>query len=176
MDEDLDDTIIVASRSPHAGPLGADTEDTVIRPRGDFSAAAPLVAAPAPPAVVRGGIHSFSVAGATYRLDAPAIIGRNPRAPRVISGDAPTLVTVLSAGKEVSSSHLEIRQRGTSVIVTDLRSTNGSSVTIPLGQPIGLRQGESIVVSPGSLVDIGDGNIIQILPLVADIPPAGRQS
>jgi pSer/pThr/pTyr-binding forkhead associated (FHA) protein len=65
----------------------------------------------------------------------------------------------------VSASHLEIRQLGASVVVTDLRSTNGSVVAVPGSAPHTLRQGESMVVTPGTLVDIGDGNVIEILPL-----------
>jgi len=176
VDEDLDDTVVAAPRTIRPGEPLADLDDTIIRRRDPVSAPAPDVVHPPPSPVVddRGGIHSFSLGGTVHRLDAPVIIGRNPRGPRVPTGEVIHLVTVASASSEVSSSHVEIRQRGSSVIVTDLRSTNGSSVTIPLSQPRRLRQGESVVVSPGSLVDIGDGNIIQILPLIAD--SAGRQS
>ena len=176
MDEDLEDTVIVVPRGAGLGQLPPDLDDTIIVGPG-ATAPPPEVAVadePAVPEEPRGDIHRFSVAGATYRLDAPAIIGRNPRGPRVPTGESVQLVTVPSVGSEVSSSHVEVRQRGASVIVTDLRSTNGSSVTIPLSQPRTLRQGESIVVSPGSFVDIGDGNIIQILPLT-DGSSAGRQ-
>ncbi|EPR75972.1 hypothetical protein ADILRU_1702 [Leifsonia rubra CMS 76R] len=77
---------------------------------------------------------------------------------------APKLIAVDSPNREVSAAHLEVRQLGASVIVTDLRSTNGSLVQAP-GNPVRkLRQGESVVVSAGTLVDIGDGNIIRILP------------
>jgi hypothetical protein len=49
--------------------------------------------------------------------------------------------------------------------VTDLKSTNGSIVMVPGAVPRKLRQGESVVVSPGTLVDIGDDNVLQILPM-----------
>jgi hypothetical protein len=58
-----------------------------------------------------------------------------------------------------------LRQTGTTVVVTDLRSTNGTIVLVPGSTPRKLLQGESVVVSPGTLVDIGDENILQILPL-----------
>ena len=76
----------------------------------------------------------------------------------------PRLVRVSSGGHEVSSTHIELRQLGSSVVVTDMRSTNGSVVFPPGGAQRKLRQGESVVVSPGTLVDIGDGNVIEILP------------
>ncbi len=72
---------------------------------------------------------------------------------------------VASPRREVSASHIELRQLGGSVIVTDLRSTNGSVVMLPGSVPRKLRQGESLVVQPGTLVDIGDDNVIQILPM-----------
>lgn len=174
VDEDLDDTVVVTPRVVPTDRHPVDLDDTIIRPPGESMAAAPLLAAAGEPARTAPGIHSFVVNGITYRLDVPAIIGRSPRGPRVPTGEPLTLITVASATSEVSSSHVEIRQRGTTVVVTDLRSTNGTSVTIPLSQPRRLRPSESIVVSPGSLIDIGDGTTIHILPITPN--SAGRQS
>jgi pSer/pThr/pTyr-binding forkhead associated (FHA) protein len=70
---------------------------------------------------------------------------------------------VPSPKQEVSSTHIELRQLGASVVLTDLRSTNGSIVFPPASEPRKLRQGESVVATPGTLVDIGDGNVIEIL-------------
>lgn len=98
-------------------------------------------------------------------LDTPALIGRKPVSPRIAIGGVPRLVRVPSPGHEVSSTHVELRQQGPAVIVTDLRSTNGTVVAIPGTSPQKLRQGESLVVSAGTVVDIGDGNIIEILPI-----------
>ena len=109
--------------------------------------------------------YRFRIGGTVVFLDRAAYIGRNPSRPRVLHDGLPRLVQVPSAGKEVSSTHVEVRQRGASVVVTDLRSTNGTIVNIPGGTPTKLRQGESMVVTPGTLIDIGDGNLIEILPL-----------
>ncbi len=98
-------------------------------------------------------------------LDLPALIGRRPLAPRVPVGAPPRLVRVPSPGREVSGTHIELRQQGASVIVTDLRSTNGTIVSIPGTSSQKLRQGESLVVSAGTVVDIGDGNTVEILPM-----------
>ncbi len=114
--------------------------------------------------------HRVSVAGATYVLDAPIVIGRRPSAPRVVRGPTPRLASVPSPRGEVSASHVEIRQEGSAVVVTDMRSTNGTRVTIPGRHPVALRQGESIVVLAGTIVDIGDGNHLEILPLTRLIP------
>jgi len=98
-------------------------------------------------------------------LDAPALIGRKPVSPRIAIGGVPRLVRVPSPGREVSSTHVELRQQGASVIVTDLRSTNGTVVSVPGSTAQKLRQGESLVVSAGTVVDIGDGNTVEILPI-----------
>lgn len=113
------------------------------------------------------GHYSFRVGeyAEPVMLDRPARVGRDPRLSRIPTGAEPRLVPVSSPGHEVSGTHVELRQVGTSVIVTDLRSTNGSVVKQPGSVPRKLRQGESVVVSPGALVDIGDGNILQILPM-----------
>jgi hypothetical protein len=96
-------------------------------------------------------------------LEVPVIVGRRPRTPRIIDGPPPRLLPVDSPKKEVSASHLRIRQLGSSLVITDLRSTNGSIVTVPGAAPRRLRQGESVVVGAGSLVDIGDGNVVEVL-------------
>lgn len=97
-------------------------------------------------------------------LDVPALVGRKPSLPRIPLGDRPRLVRVPSPLGEVSGTHLELRQQGSSIVVTDLRSTNGTVVIAPGRPPLTLLQGESVVVVPGTVVDIGDGNIVEILP------------
>ncbi len=98
-------------------------------------------------------------------LDKPALIGRRPSLPRVTPGRAPRLVRVPSPQREVSGTHVELRQQGTLVIVTDLRSANGSTVQLPGRDAVRLVGGESLVVIPGTVIDIGDGNLVEILPL-----------
>jgi hypothetical protein len=98
-----------------------------------------------------------------HRLDRAYVLGRNPRLPRIVRGEPPTLLIVASPTSAVSSTHLEIRQQGDSVVVTDLGSTNGTVVRPPRGRPRRLRSGQSLAVTPGTVVDIGDGNIVEIL-------------
>jgi len=170
---DLDDTVRSAAR-PATVPA-PDFDDTIV---GAPITAAPVVApaaapgdtAPMPGTVVaepsspRYGFR-IGAAGRTVLLDAAVYIGRAPGSPRIQTGVMPKLIKVASPNGEVSATHLEIHQLATSIIVTDLRSTNGSIVSVPGSVPRSLRQGESMVVSPGTLVDIGDGNVIEILPL-----------
>jgi hypothetical protein len=93
-------------------------------------------------------MYGFRVnGGQAYPLDAVHYFGRNPRQPRIPLPDPSRLVPVVSSTKSVSATHLEIKQ-----------------VNLPHKHWQRLRQGESIVVVPGTLIDIGDGNVIEILP------------
>jgi hypothetical protein len=176
---DSHDTVIVPTRAVRAeapSDGGIPDDDTivpgaaivtpipdVVEPPVVVRGAAPTAAPPpvAPPATYRFSIN----AGRPMDLDVPVIIGRRPSMPRIATGRPLRLVPVESATSEVSSTHLELRQHGTSVVVTDLRSTNGTIVTVPGVAALKLHQGESVVVSAGTLVDIGDDNIIEILPM-----------
>ena len=186
MGEEFDDTRPAPSRpdpgvtapSPEAADeLMADTVMTSRRPavdlvepqrervsRGALDAVLGLSSNDAGPLQ---GIYSFRVGefAEPVMLDKPARVGRDPQSSRISTGVLPRLVHVSSPSHEVSGTHVEVRQVGSSVIVTDLRSTNGSVVMQPGSIPRKLRQGESVVVSPGALVDIGDENILQILPM-----------
>ncbi|WP_411698524.1 FHA domain-containing protein [Conyzicola sp.] len=177
MQPDLDDTVRRAPRPQQ--PAAPDFDDTIVgRPAVDDAAAAAVAVATASQrdtapftervvAEPQAPSYGFRVGanGRTVLLDTAVYVGRAPRSPRIQSGVLPKLVKVASPQGEVSGTHLEIRQLATSIIVTDLRSTNGSTVSVPGSAPRSLRQGEAMVVTPGTLVDIGDGNVIEILPL-----------
>ena len=142
----------VPSRDTPVVPAGPLT----LPPAEAFPPTEPVVLPP-PPAAFAARLPS----GDTLALDTPLLVGRRPVAQRVESGVAPRLVTVASPTQEVSSTHARIEQAGDAVVVTDLRSTNGTVVTGPTGSRR-LRPGESVVVLPGARVEIGDGNIIEI--------------
>ena len=179
MEQDIDDTVIRPARGGD-GVLPSLDEDTVIRPqrRGvpeQQAGAEPLVEPvalveppPGPPPVpppASPGWYRFAVnSHEPIALDRPALIGRRPSLPRVPLVARPRLVRVPSPLQEVSGTHLEIRQKGASVVVTDYRSTNGTVVVLPGSRPRRLRPGESSVVTPGSVIDLGDGNRVEILP------------
>jgi len=101
--------------------------------------------------------------GLERRLDEVYLLGRSPRPPRITAARPPHLLTIVSPTSAVSGTHLEIRQEGDSVVVTDLGSTNGTIVDLPYGRRQRLRPGQSLTVVPGTTVDIGDGNIIEVL-------------
>jgi hypothetical protein len=138
-------------------------DDTIVR------AVIPDLAAPAsdPTLAPLTARYAFRVGrdGRVVLLDEVCLVGRAPKPSRIPGAATPKLIRVPSPGGEVSATHLEIRQHGSSVIVTDLRSTNGSRVSVPGSSTRFLRQGESMVVTPGTLVDVGDGTVVEILPL-----------
>lgn len=196
MVEDSDDTVLVPPRTRHA-PQEPDLDDTVLTPgtaRPDRSAAGrapdpvgsdalpspdPAVRPASPrPRVSRPGVYALRISptGAEVSLDETCLIGRAPRLPRVVQGRPARLVTVPSPGRAVSATHLEVKQVGTTVVVTDLKSTNGTIVLVPGNAPRSLRQGETVVVSPGTLMDLGDDVVVQVLSArAAGSDPAGRQ-
>ncbi|RWZ50018.1 FHA domain-containing protein [Labedella phragmitis] len=102
--------------------------------------------------------------GQPYPLDVVHYIGRNPKQPRIPLDEPVRLFSVASPTKLVSSTHLELRQQGDSVVVTDLRSTNGTSVILPGREWQRLRAGQGIAVIPGTFIDIGDGVVLEIMP------------
>ncbi|MDN4596306.1 FHA domain-containing protein [Leifsonia virtsii] len=151
----------VPAAAPIAPPTWHDTPSAAPAPlttgqQDAFPPTEPVVLPPAP--------ATFAVrlpSGDTRLLDTPLLVGRRPVPQRVSDGVEPRLVTVVSPTQEVSSTHVRIEQSGDAVVVTDLRSTNGTLVTGPAGARR-LRPGESVVVLAGARVEIGDGNIIEI--------------
>jgi hypothetical protein len=97
------------------------------------------------------------------RVDTPVYVGRQPRSPRVTGGVLPRLVRVDSPSREVSATHIELRPSREGLLLTDLESTNGTVVRQPGTGVRRLESGETLPVVPGTLIDIGDGNVIEIL-------------
>lgn len=97
-------------------------------------------------------------------LEAPTVFGRRPSEGRR-SGVASVLIAVASPNREVSASHVRIERAGRVVVVTDLRSRNGTLVTVEGGRPKRLRPGESVAVPGPAAVEVGDGTIIDITPV-----------
>ncbi|WIB62342.1 MULTISPECIES: FHA domain-containing protein [unclassified Curtobacterium] len=124
--------------------------------------------------VESGRVPAIRVGEQVVRLDRPVVIGRRPAPPRVPLTARPLLVTVPSRHGEVSGSHLAVRAEGTAVVVEDLASTNGTVVRAPGARPFRMPSGAAIVVLTGTVVDIGDGNTVEILSRHLRIPEATR--
>ncbi|WP_065959240.1 FHA domain-containing protein [Curtobacterium sp. UCD-KPL2560] len=154
-----DDTVLV-SRPPH--PLGTDQTTTGGRPDHRVSGLQTGVPGTGPTAT-RTRVPSVRVGGRTVRLDRPVVVGRRPSPPRVLTGPGPELVTVPSPSGQVSSSHVALHAEGEAVVVEDLRSTNGTVIRPAGAAASRMPAGASIVVLTGTLVEIGDGNVIEVL-------------
>ncbi|WP_284253063.1 FHA domain-containing protein [Pseudolysinimonas kribbensis] len=85
------------------------------------------------------------------------ILGRAPTA-RVVDGRMPRLVTI-EGDPDVSRSHVRVALEGDTVVVTDLRSRNGTSVVLPGKQPQLLRADEPTPVIPGTVIDLGESKL-----------------
>jgi hypothetical protein len=160
-DPDTADGDTVIGRRP---PAVADTVAAAVEERteegaeGDFDG---LADEPVPVYEIQVGDQ------AVLELTGAVVIGRRPQPRR--SPDQPftrtpaqALITVDSPAQEVSANHVEIALSGRMVVVTDLRSTNGTTVRLPGRPAVRLRQGDSVVASGSAIVEIGDGNVIHI--------------
>lgn len=113
-----------------------------LRPRGGHAEASPF---------------SFTLAGGTREPFAGVVVvGRSPSASAAIGTDYPRLVTV-DAAQDISRNHVQFTADRDELVVTDLRSRNGTIVVPPHGDPQRLNPGEPTVVAPGTLIDLGQG-------------------
>ena len=158
MAPDRDDTVITPRIAPQPGAVGGpDLDDTVLRE--------PVLGVPNSVPVeddLEPVAAHVRIGGNRFPLDAALYVGRRPSPPRIADPVPPRLVTVPSPHGEVSRTHARIRQVGASVVVTDLRSANGTRVIVPKGAARTLRQGESMVVPIGSAIDLGDGILLAV--------------
>jgi hypothetical protein len=96
-------------------------------------------------------------AGEVVELDRTVVVGRRPRAPRTSAGDGARLVAVDSPSQDISRSHVEVRLEGWHVLVSDMATTNGTTLLRPGQPPRRLHPGEGVLVADGDVVDLGDG-------------------
>ncbi|UNK70422.1 FHA domain-containing protein [Microbacterium sp. H1-D42] len=122
---------------------------------GDPNAPTEMIPTTESPASSHGVVRIST--GQVIELDRTVIIGRRPRSTRASGETMPHLVAVDSPQQDISRSHLEIRPEGDSVVVIDLRTTNGSTLIRPGVDPMRLHPGEHTLVLDGDVVDLGDG-------------------
>jgi hypothetical protein len=131
-------------------------------PAGDAATAglpeASPLAPPRPPAPGRIRVST----GQVLPLDRTVVIGRRPRSTRVSGTDLPHLVAVDSPEQDISRSHVELRVEGESIVATDLRTTNGTTLLRAGADPVRLHPGEGTIVVPGDVLDLGDGITVAI--------------
>ncbi|MFC8922221.1 FHA domain-containing protein [Cellulosimicrobium sp. NPDC057127] len=95
--------------------------------------------------------------GQTLELDRGVVVGRRPRTPRTQAADLPRLVTVPSPQQDISRSHLEISLEGWHVLVSDMATTNGTTLLRAGQPPRRLHPSEPVLVVDGDVADLGDG-------------------
>ncbi|GAA1490014.1 RDD family protein [Brachybacterium sacelli] len=89
--------------------------------------------------------------GADRMVDKAVVIGRNP------ASDGPEVLFVLQDGtRSVSKTHLRIDGTGDDVVVTDLGSTNGSTILRADGSRENLVPNSPTVLPTGAQVTLGD--------------------
>lgn len=86
------------------------------------------------------------------------------RAPDAAKAPGAYLMRVNSPSSDISRSHLLVTTQGWNVIVTDLHSTNGTTVMPQGEQPFVLANGQSVQVELGTILDLGDGVSLRIEP------------
>lgn len=118
-------------------------------------------------------LHRMRVAGEIFTLEVESYIGRRPRATPLTHSTA-RLVTVPSPAQEVSATHALVSQHDDDVVVTDLKSTNGTLVELPDGSQLRLRAMVATVIPPGSRVLLGDGVVVELLDPAEDGWARGR--
>lgn len=137
------------------------------RSRGEVIRGA--VPTPAPRGLDAAGGYLYRVPGhEAIRLEAPTVFGRRPSSAHRRVPEAARLVTLTSRTGSVSGSHVLISHEDGALIVTDLDSTNGTKVTQAGARRVRLRPGQSVAVPGAARVDVGDGNIIEVMPARTD--------
>jgi FHA domain len=94
--------------------------------------------------------------GDVITLDRGVIMGRSPSTDYE-GGERPHVVKLPSADGEISRTHLKVSLDGWHVLVTDLKSTNGTLIGLPGRAPERLWPQEPLPIQPGTVVTLADG-------------------
>ncbi|HWO52451.1 MAG TPA: FHA domain-containing protein, partial [Ornithinibacter sp.] len=95
--------------------------------------------------------------GGSVPLDRGVLLGRAPRVNEELpANQRPHLLRVGGPDRDISRNHAEIVLEGWHVLVRDLGSTNGTTVTLPGQEPVRLRPTEDQGIEPGTVVTLAD--------------------
>lgn len=94
--------------------------------------------------------------GDTIVLDRDVILGRSPDEPIDDGPDSPHVIRLDSPSGAISRNHLRVTLDGWHVMVTDLRSMNGTEMAAPGQRPQQLRGGEAVPILPGTSVILAE--------------------
>jgi len=149
-DDELDRPVVLAVLCPagHPSPPHAGSCRTCgreIPPQQPFPTPRPSL-----------GVLRISTGG-SVPLDRGVLLGRAPRVNEELpANQRPHLVRVGGVDRDISRNHAEIVLEGWHVLVRDLGSTNGTTVTLPGQEPVRLRPTEDQGIEPGTVVTLAD--------------------
>ncbi|CAN7257793.1 FHA domain-containing protein [Knoellia sp. LjRoot47] len=102
------------------------------------------------------GVFRVSTGG-LVPLDRGILLGRSPKVNSDLPPSSrPHLVRLASRDNDISRNHAEVILEGWHVLVRDLGSTNGTTVTLPGQEPVRLRPTEDFGIEPGAIVTLAD--------------------
>ncbi|MFQ6171008.1 FHA domain-containing protein [Oryzobacter sp. R7] len=149
-DDDLDRPVVLAVLCPagHPSPPHAGACRTCgreIPPQQPFQTARPSL-----------GVLRISTGG-VVPLDRGVLLGRAPRVNEELPPSLrPHLLRVGGVDRDISRNHAEVVLEGWHVLVRDLGSTNGTTVTLPGQEPVRLRPTEDHGIEPGAVITLAD--------------------
>jgi hypothetical protein len=112
---------------------------------------------PSTPARPRPGVLRLST-GDVIALDRDVVLGRGPTSTEETPAARPNLVQLADPSEKISRNHVRVHIEDWTVLVTDLGSTNGTSVTTP-GAPI-------TVLTPGRPTEIVVGTEVNLADVI----------
>jgi hypothetical protein len=110
---------------------------------------------PSAPTRTKLGVLRLST-GDVVALDRDVVLGRAPTSIEESPAARPNLVQLNNADDDISRNHVRVHIEGTSVFVTDLGSTNGTSVTRPDGPRTVLTPNVPVEITVGAVVGLAD--------------------
>lgn len=110
---------------------------------------------PTAPVRPRLGVLRLST-GDVIVLDRDVVLGRAPTSTEETAAAKPNLVQLSDSGDDISRNHVRVHIEDRTVLVTDLGSTNGTSVTTPDGRRTTLSPGRPTEIVPGTEVILAD--------------------
>lgn len=91
--------------------------------------------------------------GTSVVADRTVLIGRDPRVESGVVGVLPHILRFETAADGLSRTHAEVRIEGWQLVLEDLKSTNGTKVTLPNQPEQRLDGGNSVVLVPGTVIE-----------------------
>ena len=162
VDEEMENAATELMQPPVA-PAPSQSEPTQALPEATEALPEPTQALPEPHLAAPARVVLSD--GQAFDLTQPARIGRAPSAGPEGDDDL-LLVTVVSRNQDISRSHVQLTPVLGAVLVSDLRSTNGTILLRP--GPGSTRErlqpGDTVEAQVGSLLDLGDGVTILLQP------------